>query len=286
MINLTFEIPVFIPQSDFFACCKIFRHGASGLTSPLKKLCCGFLSPLKIHPLVRVWTANLGSNGKHANHYTTKAIAVNVRMIVNYGAEITQYSVVQVSGVGWCLIFQVIYEYGEQWWNDTDRGKWRTRRRTCPSATFSTLNPTWTDPGMNSGLCGERPATNCLSHGMALFVIVTRLWVGELGFDSWWGLEFFSSLPCADWLEESKRKFSKDQSTFGNSVMSVLSLEVSEDWGYKRHTTWARTLHWLLSFFTTWKWYSCWWQRLILQPVLSDNRCSWLYRICTSFWLY
>jgi hypothetical protein len=29
----------------------------------------------------------------------------------------------------------------------------RTQRGTCPSATLSTINPTWTD----QGLCGERP---------------------------------------------------------------------------------------------------------------------------------
>jgi hypothetical protein len=38
-------------------------------------------------------------------------------------------------------------------------------RKTCPSATLSTTNPTWIDPGANPGLHGERPATNRLSHG-------------------------------------------------------------------------------------------------------------------------
>jgi hypothetical protein len=33
-----------------------------------------------------------------------------------------------------------------------------------PSATLSTTNPTWIDPGANQGLRGERPATNRLSH--------------------------------------------------------------------------------------------------------------------------
>jgi hypothetical protein len=33
-----------------------------------------------------------------------------------------------------------------------------------PSATLSTTNPTWIDPGLR----GERPATNRLSHGTAL----------------------------------------------------------------------------------------------------------------------
>jgi hypothetical protein len=43
-----------------------------------------------------------------------------------------------------------------------------TRGKTCPSATLSTTTSTWLDPGSNPGLCGERPATNRLSHGTAL----------------------------------------------------------------------------------------------------------------------
>jgi hypothetical protein len=41
----------------------------------------------------------------------------------------------------------------------------RTLRKTCPSATLSTTNPTQIVPGSNPGLRGERPATNHLSHG-------------------------------------------------------------------------------------------------------------------------
>jgi hypothetical protein len=40
----------------------------------------------------------------------------------------------------------------------------RTRRRTCPSATMSTTNPTWIDPCANPGFRGDRPATNLLSQ--------------------------------------------------------------------------------------------------------------------------
>jgi hypothetical protein len=48
------------------------------------------------------------------------------------------------------------------------QGKTRnTRGITCPSATLSTTNPTWTDPGSNPGLRGKRPATNRLSRGTA-----------------------------------------------------------------------------------------------------------------------
>jgi hypothetical protein len=39
--------------------------------------------------------------------------------------------------------------------------------KTCPSATLSATNTTWTDPGSNPGLRGGRPATNRLNHGTA-----------------------------------------------------------------------------------------------------------------------
>ena len=51
-----------------------------------------------------------------------------------------------------------------------------TRRKTCRSATLSTTNPTWTDPGSNQGLCNERPATNRLSHGTASRMLRSLDW--------------------------------------------------------------------------------------------------------------
>jgi hypothetical protein len=73
------------------------------------------------------------------------------------------------------------YEFGERRWNDIlTRKKWRTRRKTCPSATLPTTNPTWIDQGANPGLRGERPATNDLSHDTTLYHTVT-------------GTRFFSS---------------------------------------------------------------------------------------------
>jgi hypothetical protein len=60
------------------------------------------------------------------------------------------------------------YEFGERRWNDMlSEETRRTRRKTCPSATLSTTNPTWIDQGANPGLRCQRPATNDLSHGMA-----------------------------------------------------------------------------------------------------------------------
>jgi hypothetical protein len=49
------------------------------------------------------------------------------------------------------------------------------RRKTCPSATLSTTNPTQTDPGSNPSLRDGRPAANSLSHGAALDE-VRRTW--------------------------------------------------------------------------------------------------------------
>jgi hypothetical protein len=39
--------------------------------------------------------------------------------------------------------------------------------KTSPSATLSTTNPTWPDPGSNPGRRGGKPATNRLSYGAA-----------------------------------------------------------------------------------------------------------------------
>jgi hypothetical protein len=41
-------------------------------------------------------------------------------------------------------------------------------RKTYQSDTLSTSNPTWTDRGSKPGLHGEKPVTNCLSHGTVL----------------------------------------------------------------------------------------------------------------------
>jgi hypothetical protein len=70
------------------------------------------------------------------------------------------------------FFFYQVLQVMEHQWNEFDRGKPTTRRKTCPSATLSTTNLTWTDLGSNPGLRGERPATNRLSHGT---VIVTWL---------------------------------------------------------------------------------------------------------------
>jgi hypothetical protein len=52
--------------------------------------------------------------------------------------------------------------------NDSDKVKPKNSEKTCPSATLSTTNPTWTDQGANPGLRSEGQTTNRLSHGTAL----------------------------------------------------------------------------------------------------------------------
>jgi hypothetical protein len=69
--------------------------------------------------------------------------------------------------------FPRLYEFGERRWNDILTGEnRRTRRKTCPSATLSATKLTWIDPATNTGLRGERPATNYLSHGTAILHIL------------------------------------------------------------------------------------------------------------------
>jgi hypothetical protein len=51
------------------------------------------------------------------------------------------------------------------------RGNQSTRWNTCPSATLSTTNLTWTGLGSNPSLRGERPATNRLSHRTTWIVL-------------------------------------------------------------------------------------------------------------------
>jgi hypothetical protein len=55
-----------------------------------------------------------------------------------------------------------------------------TREKTCPSATLPTTNPTWTDPGSNPGLRGERPTSNRLSHDTALSKRDLSIWTRAL----------------------------------------------------------------------------------------------------------
>lgn len=49
-------------------------------------------------------------------------------------------------------------------------GKPKYSEQHPPFSTFSTINSTWTDMGLNPGLCDKRLATNHLSYGTALIL--------------------------------------------------------------------------------------------------------------------
>jgi hypothetical protein len=86
----------------------------------------------------------------------------------------------------------------EQWRNDIFAGETEVLGENLPSATLSTTNPTWIDPGANPGLRGERPVTNGLSHGTALpcaFVLLYSVMIRVYGED----YNEWSSLACNAW---------------------------------------------------------------------------------------
>ena len=59
-----------------------------------------------------------------------------------------------------------LYKKGE---NKSLKEKKKRKKITCPSATLSTINPTWSGLRQNPGCRGDRQAgTYCLSHGTAL----------------------------------------------------------------------------------------------------------------------
>jgi hypothetical protein len=68
--------------------------------------------------------------------------------------------------MGLLFIPQAIYEYGEPWWNDTDRVKLKNSEKPVPEPLYP--------PQMSHGLmdlCDERMVTNCLSHGTAYSIL-------------------------------------------------------------------------------------------------------------------
>jgi hypothetical protein len=62
------------------------------------------------------------------------------------------------------FIPQVIYEHGEPWWNDTDKGQQKNTEKNLSKCHF--FHQTF-HPNANPDLRGERPGTNRLSHGTA-----------------------------------------------------------------------------------------------------------------------
>jgi hypothetical protein len=60
-------------------------------------------------------------------------------------------------------------------WNANWQGKPKYSDKTCPSVTWSIINPTSPDTGSTSRRRGGKPTTNCLSYGTALMCNVSRI---------------------------------------------------------------------------------------------------------------
>jgi hypothetical protein len=60
----------------------------------------------------------------------------------------------------WCWLWS-------NWRNEDWQGKSKNSEITWPSATLSTINPTWLDPGSNPDRRCRKPATKSLSYGTA-----------------------------------------------------------------------------------------------------------------------
>jgi hypothetical protein len=75
-----------------------------------------------------------------------------------------------MSGRGFIIIIIIIppLEIWSPWWNDID-GKIERLEEKPVQCHFIHHRSHWIDPGANPGHHGERPATNCLSHGTAFF---------------------------------------------------------------------------------------------------------------------
>jgi hypothetical protein len=95
---------------------------------------------MSVYRSVGVWTLDLGRDNN---------VLLSQSYFTPHGAVIDEYRAMA------------------EWY--IDRGKPKNSEKICPIATLSTTNPTWTDLGANMSLCGERPATNRLSHDTALW---------------------------------------------------------------------------------------------------------------------
>jgi hypothetical protein len=63
--------------------------------------------------------------------------------------------------------FSSFFQVMEHRWNEVYRRNPKYSGKNLSSATFSSTNPTWIDPGLNPDLRGGRLAINRLSHGTA-----------------------------------------------------------------------------------------------------------------------
>jgi hypothetical protein len=101
-----------------FICRKFLRRVTFPLYIPSqRKVCCGFLSPLKIHRHGRVLNPQpFVSSSQHTNHYTTKATRLRDR-----GQLIPQDTILQWGGSRW---FPRDPTVSTSWWTDIFKQVW------------------------------------------------------------------------------------------------------------------------------------------------------------------
>jgi hypothetical protein len=93
----------------------------------------------------------------------------------------------------YCLVCEAIGHWCHSW--------------SSPSATLSTTNPTYLDPGLNAGRRGGKPATYSLSYGAAFREMLVNSWVfaqllaSQEGFSSMESVLFFFWLLGKIWAD-------------------------------------------------------------------------------------
>jgi hypothetical protein len=106
------------------------------------------------------------------------------------------------------------------WWNENWQGKPKYLKKTCASDTLSTTHPTWPGLWSNLGRRDGKPATNRLSYGTALIMMMMRLRmmmminhlcvspVLQLSSHDYNGLSsYFSQVLVCNFFQSSWRKF-------------------------------------------------------------------------------
>jgi hypothetical protein len=112
----------------------------------------------------------------HAGYFTDNGVYSPIIIIVS-GVGLSPlycghfWPIVPAPDDGWGWLWS-------NWWNEDWQGKPKYSEKICPSATLSTTNATWPDPGSNPGRLGWNPATNRLSYGAActVFNIYVSKW--------------------------------------------------------------------------------------------------------------
>jgi hypothetical protein len=90
-----------------------------------------------------------------------------VHLLIHLLGGGVQLGPLSMAATDWPIVACPRWLWWRIWWNEDWQDKLKYSEKTRPSATLSTTNPTWPDPGSNPGCRGEKPVTNRLSYGAA-----------------------------------------------------------------------------------------------------------------------